>query len=344
MLARLPDQRLSLAVLCNAGDAGPLSVNPLVDLFVPGPDPAAETGGPAATADAEDRGPRDVDGTAGLYFSEQTGEPLRLVARDGELRVDRGPALVAVDEDRFRVAEPRLSFMSEDAFELHFSSPDRLTLTSMEGTPTRYRRAQPDTTAAPIDFVGRYESDELDAVLTVAPEGGGLTIRLNGSPPYTFSPADRDAFQLGRMIARFRRDEAGRVVALDYSNPVLRTVPFARRDDRVPEGDVEGLPAEAEPDRAAPPTSIVEDPTRYAGDYVLAFGPRTRGFRVFVGEGGLMAELEGAGTSRLLPRGEHTFVAEVAPDYRFVFSPNDPARPVTLHVGGREVPGTRKAP
>jgi hypothetical protein len=41
-------------------------------------------------------------------------------------------------------------------------------------------------------------------------------------------PVDPDTFQLSRMTVRFLRDEAGEVVALDYSNPVVRNVRFTR--------------------------------------------------------------------------------------------------------------------
>ena len=43
---------------------------------------------------------------------------------------------------------------------------------------------------------------------------------------------DRDTFQLGGMIVRFRRDAAGKVVALAYSNPVVRSIVFTRTDHR----------------------------------------------------------------------------------------------------------------
>jgi hypothetical protein len=190
----------------------------------------AEAAEPAVTAAAEEI---DLSGNAGLFFSESTGEPLHLVVHEGSLRVAGGPPLVPVAEDRFRNAEPTLSFRSEDEFELHFLSQDEFELTSMEGETTRYHRAAPYApTAADLEaFVGRYESDELRAAFDIAFADDGLTVRLNGSPPFAFTPVDRDTFQRGRMLLRFRRDESGNVVALDYSNPLLRNVRFARLSD-----------------------------------------------------------------------------------------------------------------
>jgi hypothetical protein len=104
----------------------------------------------------------------------------------------------------------------------------------MEGTTTRYRRAQP---YAPTDadfkaFAGRYGSQELKAVIEFT-HGKGLTGRINGGPGdgYEFRPVDRDTFQLGMLTIRFRRDTTGKIAGLAFTNPVLRSVTFTRLSD-----------------------------------------------------------------------------------------------------------------
>jgi len=233
LLSRIPEHGLSIAMLCNAGETAERNMarRRIADLFLP--EPAAqkpEAAEPAADADGTGMQDIDVSSKAGFFFNTRTGEPLRLVVHDGGLRVDRGPVLIPITENRFHHTEGRLSFMSEDEFELHFLSPDQFVLTSMEGKTTQYRRAQPYAPTAPERqaFVGRYESDDLRAILEIASDDNGLTIRLNGSRPFEFKPIDRDVFQLGPMMARFRRDENGKVVTLDYSNPVLRNITFTR--------------------------------------------------------------------------------------------------------------------
>jgi hypothetical protein len=47
-----------------------------------------------------------------------------------------------------------------------------------------------------------------------------------------FRPVDRDAFQAGRMTVRFHRDPTGKIVAFDYSNPLVRNIRFTRLSDR----------------------------------------------------------------------------------------------------------------
>lgn len=230
VLARYPEQGMSIVVLCNAGEASDDRdefAARIFDLFMADkglrrPQPNA----PAASAGA------DVKSRGGLFFKENTGEPLRLVARNGRLGVAGGPNLVAVTRDRFRNPRGSLSFMSQDEFELHFPSDDQFELKSMEGTTTRYRRAQPYAPTADDlkNFAGRYESDELRAVFEMAPAKEGLMVRLNDSPTpnLELKPVEPDTFQRGMITVRFHRDQAEKVVALELTNPVLRKVKFTR--------------------------------------------------------------------------------------------------------------------
>jgi len=80
-------------------------------------------------------------------------------------------------------------------------------------------------------FGGCYVNDELNAVLVVAAEADGLTVRLNDSRAFPSTPVVRDTYQLGRMTMHFLRDDAGAVTAMEYSNPVLRHVTFQRTPD-----------------------------------------------------------------------------------------------------------------
>jgi hypothetical protein len=176
-----------------------------------------------------------VNSKVGLFFSERTGEPLRLIVNNGRLGIAGGRPLVAVSKDRFRNPRASLAFMSQDEFELNFLSQHQFELKSMEGNTTRYRRAQPYAPTADDlkAFTGRYESDELRAALEMAPTKDGLMGRLNDSPTqsFDFRPVDRDTFQRGVHTVRFRRDTTGKVVGLDFTNPVLRNIKFTRLSD-----------------------------------------------------------------------------------------------------------------
>jgi CubicO group peptidase (beta-lactamase class C family) len=231
-LVRFPEQALSVATMCNAGETatGGLYARRIFDLFVPPTStPPARPGVPAANAGVEGV---DVKSRAGVFFSEVNGQPLRLVADGSRLRVAGGPALVTLAKDRFRNPDASLQLMSGDEFELHFVSNDQIELKSMEGKTTRYRRAQSYTPSADDlkAFAGRYGNDENKVVFEMTPSKAGLTARAswNESQLFEFVPVDRDTFQFRGMIVRFTRDKAGTVVAMDYSNPVVRNIPFTR--------------------------------------------------------------------------------------------------------------------
>jgi hypothetical protein len=236
-LGRLPAHGLSIAVLCNADVTSASALARRVgDLFLTavGAETTA-TGTPPGAAEGAAVTGLDLNSKAGLFFSERTGEPLRLIVNNGRLSIVGGPPLVAVTTDRFRNPRGDLFFRSQDQFELHFLSKDQFELKSMEGQTTRYRRAHPYLpTATELQaFAGRYESDETGSVLQMVPKKDSLVMRLELSPDKAleFRPVDRDTFQVSRMTVHFHRDPTGKVVAFDYSNPVVRNIRFTRLSD-----------------------------------------------------------------------------------------------------------------
>ena len=233
--AHFIDQGVSVAVLCNAGEASDARddfAGHIFDLLTDkglmrpsaSPPPAGITG-------------VDVSGRAGLFFNERTHEPLRLGANNGRLMIAGGGPLVTVAENRFRIARPSQTFLSGAEFELSFVSPDRFEITTKEGETMRYRRAEAYApTADDVKaFSGRYESGEVRAFLDMTPgTQGGLMVRLNDERPLgmEFRPVDRDTYQLGSVTMRFVRDNAGNVIAMDFHSPVFRNLRFTRARTR----------------------------------------------------------------------------------------------------------------
>jgi CubicO group peptidase (beta-lactamase class C family) len=237
-LGGYPERGLSLAITCNLDGGSSRAATPVLNRFLPPmpDDHAVAAGMPPGSAPGAGEERVDLSGRAGLFFNEETGQPLRLVVNNGRLTVVGGRPLMAVAHDRFRNPRGSLQFMSQDEFELRFLSDDELEMTSMEGQTTRYRRARPWTpTPAGLNaFAGRYESDELGAVFQIEAGEGVLVARLEHSPDRAveLSPVDPDTFVLSMMMVRFHRDEAGNVVALDNSSPAVRNIRFTRLSDR----------------------------------------------------------------------------------------------------------------
>lgn len=230
-LGRYPEFGLSIAIMCNSGDGTDRTsfAHRIFDLFAPAGTPKAESKAPPVVTGGGDP---DLKSRMGLYFNEQTGEPLRLAVDSGRLRVAGGPGLVPIGKDRFKRFGAFVHFMSQDEFELQFLSQEQFELKSMEGKTTRYRRAQPYTPTADDlkAFAGRYESDEIGSIFQVVAGENGLVVRLEHAPKTSvpLRPVERDTFQAGMMMMRFVRDQSGKVVAINYSNPVLRKVKFTR--------------------------------------------------------------------------------------------------------------------
>jgi CubicO group peptidase (beta-lactamase class C family) len=233
IVIRSPERGFSAAVLCNAGEASDDRdefAGMILDLYMadqglrrpaPTPPPANAAGVEAA----------DINSKVGLFFSEDTREPLRLIANSGRLGVAGGGPLVALSKDHFRNPRASMTFMSNDEFELKFLSQDQFELKSMEGKVTRYRRAERYApSAADLSaFAGGYKSDELRATLEVTPGSDALILRINDSSEnLELRPVDRDTFQRGMQTLRFHRDASGKVIAVDLMNPALRKVTFTR--------------------------------------------------------------------------------------------------------------------
>ena len=240
-LGRIPGEGLSIAVLCNADVTSASALAQRVgEVFAPAPKAKSaetvEAKAPAAVAEGAGVTGVDLNSRAGLFFSERNGEPLRLIVNNGKLGIEGGGPLVPVTTDRFRNPRGNLFFMSQDEFELNFVSKDEIELKSMEGQTTRYRRAQPYApTAADLQaFAGRYANDETGSAFKVVPGKDGLKFHLEGSSGLgsEVRPVDRDTFQVSRVVVRFLRDQDGKVIGYDYSNPVVRNIKFTRVNDR----------------------------------------------------------------------------------------------------------------
>lgn len=229
-LGRLPEEGLSVAVLCNSDEASATALaRRVADQFLPPAPPA-----PAASAAVTGL---DLSGRAGLFVGERNGELLRLVLNREELRIPGArAALVPVARDRFRYPGGDLYFRSQDEFELNFLSQDEFELKTMEGQTTRFRRAEAFAPAAADlkAFEGRYESDEVGSVFKVVAGQGSLMFHREGSggKGSELKPVNRDTFQIGPVTIRFVRDGAGKVSAFDYSNPLIRSLRFTRLSDR----------------------------------------------------------------------------------------------------------------
>lgn len=224
--AYLPQQGISIAITCN-GDGLASDTGRIFDLFLPG---SYNETPPSTNPKNVELG--DLRAKAGLFFNEKTGQPLRIGANPNGLMIAGGGPLVALEPNRFKNQRSSPFFMSEANIELRFLSPDRIEVKTEEGGVSRFRRAaawtpNQDEMKA---YAGHFRSDELLADFDVTPAKEGLNVKLNHSTTAEFKPAEKDVFQIGQSMLRFKRDSAGKVIGLEYSNPLLRGVSFTRKE------------------------------------------------------------------------------------------------------------------
>lgn len=235
LLGRYPDQGISIAIMCNAdGGARSAYASRIVDLFLPPASRgiAAESNSPGTSGGGTSIAGAEPAGKAGLFFNEQTAQPLRLAVNNGTLAIAGGGPLVTLSPDRFRTQRSSLSFMSQADIEIQFLTADRFEIRTKEGGRMAYRRAGgfKPSVADLNAFAGQYESNEMGSVLEIVPEKEGLVMRFyrNPSKALHFKPVDHDTYMMNMMTIRFIRNKEGKVVGYDYSNPLVRNVRFTK--------------------------------------------------------------------------------------------------------------------
>lgn len=204
-LARFPEARVSVAVLCNTTGTNPDAMaHAVADVALAG---RTRDDTPRATTTlAEDV----LRARTGLYRDPASGALLEIVlGKDGpHLQRDNGPRLLPLDGTRF--ATPG---RAEYAFEPAAGGTARLVETPGHTHPTTWvkvDRAAPSADAL-AEYVGRYTSAELEVSYRLSLRNGKLVMRHHGDTPRALDPADKDAFVSTDGVVRFTRDAANRI-------------------------------------------------------------------------------------------------------------------------------------
>ncbi len=219
-LTRYPDEGLSVALLCNTGDANPTRLGlAAAELFLQGR--LREPAGPVPGWNP----PGSLDHLAGLYRSTRTAGPLRLTWRGGRLFLGGSTALVALSPDELMAGERRLVFRGTDAV------PEGFTLHDSDGDAVEYLRVEPWTPAGAAlgEFTGRFRSEEAEAEYTVTEEVGALHLVLRPHVRIALTPSYADVFTTPQgWIVRFVRGADGRVTAMSLGMGRVRDLRFDR--------------------------------------------------------------------------------------------------------------------
>ncbi|HEX8336250.1 MAG TPA: serine hydrolase domain-containing protein, partial [Pyrinomonadaceae bacterium] len=222
-LLRFPEQRFSVALLCNVRGNNPEGLARrvaevyLADRFEPqaagGQDAPPVT--PESTVKLSERELSDV---AGLYWNPSNDTVRRVYVKDGRLLYQRAPGneseLAPLGGRRFLMLGLR------SRVEVSFQpprpgAPSRMTFSEAGRKPSVQEPVKP-ASYKPQDlteFAGSYYSAELDTTYTITPQGDKLLFRTGNWGDFLLSPRFADSFanpeEMGSLL--FTRDRRRRV-------------------------------------------------------------------------------------------------------------------------------------
>ncbi|HWN41696.1 MAG TPA: serine hydrolase domain-containing protein [Thermoanaerobaculia bacterium] len=220
-LARFPEQRLSVATLCNLADIDPDGLSHRVaDLFLTGKKAAAPA--PATIELPTD----EIATRAGMYRNSRTGDVLQLEMKEGKLRSARGRAVSPLSASLYLVDNG-----SKVEFVTGLDGKTGLRVLTPDGDIIPFDRvAEATPTAAQLaEYVGDYTSDEAEVTWKVAMEEGKLVIKWRPDTVVALKPLYADAFHTenGFLIRFFRKE--GKLSELSLGLARVRDLRFARR-------------------------------------------------------------------------------------------------------------------
>jgi CubicO group peptidase (beta-lactamase class C family) len=204
-LGRYPEQDLSVAMICNAANVSTGGTGARIARVYLG-DAARDPATPDHTAAAR---PEDAR-FAGLYHDPVTGDTRELAFADGVLH-DGSTPLLRLDERTFQVGDGEARYVFDAGSGRVGFEEESWEYSSQRWEPVEAWSPSASELAA---FAGTYHSDDAETTYVVSVEGDGLTVWQRPGVTRELSPVYRDAFRMGGMTVRFRRDGAGDVDVL----------------------------------------------------------------------------------------------------------------------------------
>jgi CubicO group peptidase (beta-lactamase class C family) len=225
--ALFPDQGLAIVALCNGAAITPTELTRKVaDLYL-GDRMTAPALAPAVAAPAAEQ-----SALAGVYWSAQTDEVVRLEWKDGALRQAGSPAaLVPLGGGAFRPSDqPHEWRFVPPAADAPAGAQPELRIRDFWPTQRLFVRVvEPAPTASALQgLTGRYRSDETDMTYTVRVADGRLSLSWPRQHDVPLEAVGGDRFVGSRGVVTFTRKPSGEADGLTISNRRLRRLQAER--------------------------------------------------------------------------------------------------------------------
>ena len=217
-LARYPDNKVSVGVMCNGTSpgAGGIAANITDEIFGPFP----ETTRTEAAKVSED----ELKKFVGIWRNEKTHAPARFVIENGVSRWS-GARLVPMGGGQFAAGSNQLKFtFDKDGKPMSAETVDsdgevRRFLPEQEWKPTA------DDLAS---LKGDWFSEEAGVTLTVAVDVDKAFIKQRPATSLPMQPLYKDHFSVQGYIIWFTRDKNGKVNSMHVGASRMRDMPFVR--------------------------------------------------------------------------------------------------------------------
>jgi len=220
---RFPDQRFSVAVLCNFPTSDPgTRANRVAEAYLEAemqPRPAR----PGAGATVAMPRPQ-LAALAGWYRGELPYQATRIRLDGDTLRLGAtaGPALRPLGEGRFEIVGPGTVITLRPG-----TGRAAGTMEGALGRAVRHDLWEPSE-ADLAAIAGTYASKELGTEYRLVVEGGRLVAKHRKLDDAPLTPALRDSFLMAGALAAFTRDASGRVAGFTISDGRVWNVRFER--------------------------------------------------------------------------------------------------------------------
>jgi len=220
-LLRFPDQKFTVACLCNVSNSNPeAKSHKVADLYLKD----ELQSHPSTGATSKDL--PDPAAFAGRYLDPHKHLLYSFAAADGDLKgwgsvLNRKNAKQFYDllgnVITFETSGASMSVTLVINGEIYFSGE-------------KLSEFHPDA-AALVSFVGEYRSPELDGAIHLSVEQGTLILRIGGKPAIKLDPIAKDMFDAGGSVPLvFHRDAHGKVSGLRIFASAARGIEFNQTD------------------------------------------------------------------------------------------------------------------
>jgi CubicO group peptidase (beta-lactamase class C family) len=217
-LARYPDKKVSVAVLCNgtSPSAGGLAASITDEIFGPFPETAAA---PATKVSAE-----ELQKFVGIWREEKTRVATNFAVQGSELRMNGSPLRPQTDGSFLLGTSIRVTFKFDKdgkpvSAEGDLNGDVRRFIRETEWTPTSAELAQ---------FAGEWYSEEADAKFTIAVEGDKVFLTQRPSLRLQLRLLYKDHLSAQGYTLWITRDPSGKVDRLHIGASRMRDMPFTR--------------------------------------------------------------------------------------------------------------------